>query len=186
MVYLYKNFLVIDRNETNQHAVQIVKSMNAEFTDRNNVWQVKSEQDKIIIVYGVELTHDDKIHIDAKINNNTIPIGALPVGYIKMYCQGSKIKVSEINFKNESEAKRHLNIFKNYLKNSIKNTGLSSQQIDEEKFILYWSDAMYNSDVEKVLKELNFITNIHMQTCNFTSDMIFNTKPIHVFGSIKW
>lgn len=35
-----------------------------------------------------------------------------PIGYIKIYCQGSKVKVSEINFRNEGEAKAYLRMFK--------------------------------------------------------------------------
>jgi len=53
MVYLYKNFLVINRNETNTQALQIMNSINTGFIDGNNIWHVNNEHDTIIIVYGV-------------------------------------------------------------------------------------------------------------------------------------
>ena len=185
MVYLYKNFLVINRIETKPQAIQIMNSINTGFVDGNNIWHVKNEQDKIIIVYGVEIIHGDTIQTDVNMKSNVSPIG-----YIKLYCQGSKVKISEINFRNSNDAKVYLNMLKNYLKKSIKDTGLSAQQIDAEEFVVYWSKVMYNTEVEKILTNIKFISDTTRRTYNFTSKRVLDisTPPqqvpvINLWGS---
>lgn len=169
MVYLYKNFLVVNRNDNNSQIVQLMNSNNVRFTDGDNVWHVKSDEDKIIFIFGSELVSGDTIQ-----TSGVLKPDLKPIGYIKIYCQGSKVKVSEINFRNEGEAKAYLCMFKGYLRSSIKSIGYSAAQIDAEKFVLYWSKIMYNTDVEKILKEIGLISDFSKRTYTFTSAVVLD------------
>lgn len=180
MVYLYKNFLVVDRNDTNAQIVHMMNSINVGFTDGDNVWHIKSNQDKIIFVFGSVLASGDTIH-----TNGSIKPDMKPIGYIKIYCQGSKVKVSEINFRNEGEAKAYLRMFKGYLRSSIKSIGFSAAQIDAEKFVLYWSKVMYNADVEKILKEIGLVSDFVKRTYTFTSSVVLDQPPPTSFGAFN-
>ena len=73
-------------------------------------------------------------------------------------------------------------MFKNYLKQSIKDIGLSQQKINEVKFVLYWSKNICNQEVEIFLKQVELISDTLSKTYIFTSDIVLD-KPKPVFGS---
>jgi hypothetical protein len=87
------------------------------------------------------------------------------------YCQGSKVKVSEINFRNEGEAKAYLRMFKGYLRSSIKSIGFSAAQID--------------SDVEKILKEIGLVSDFVKRTYTFTSAVVLDQPPPTNLGAFN-
>ena len=76
-------------------------------------------------------------------------------------------------------------MFKGYLRSSIKSLGYSATQIDTEKFVLYWSSAMYNINVEKILKEIGLISDFAKRTYAFTSAIVLDKPPFMSFGAFN-
>jgi hypothetical protein len=61
MVYVYKNFFIVEREEKIQKASQLVHELKASFNDDEHIWRAKSPLDKVVLVYKHPLINDDNV-----------------------------------------------------------------------------------------------------------------------------
>jgi hypothetical protein len=170
MLKAYKNFLIINRDHVNIDIKNVMEAEKITF-DNDDIWHIKSSNDKIILVYDLLLSSTDSIN--ANFNNK---INSFPIGYIKIYCQGVNIKVYDLHFRSIEEGKKSLLMFKNYIRQSIKDTGMTSVQIDKKKFMLYWCSSIY-TNLEEILKCMSFVSNLNKKTYNLSGNNVLGVSP---------
>ncbi len=173
MVYMYKNLLIVERNEPVTSIKNFVKNrLRVWFNDDSDIWCHKSSADKIVIIYGYELWKDDNIRFIDKDFNFT---DTSYIGYIKMYCKGPDIKVYDFRFTNLTCAKKYFAQFKEYLISSIKQIKLFNSQIDKANFCLHWDKRCYSSTLEHILKGIGLLSKFKHKNYKFTS-IVVNPK----------
>lgn len=179
MVKAYKNFILVDRQDTVASAIKMAQSMGAWFKDDNRVWHVKSPRDRIVLIYQHPVKSDENIHeykqssdIDFKPNNC--------IGYILLYCNGKNVKVGDCKFKPDVQQTTYWKMLKGYLTTTIRNIGgLPSQQ----KYTLYWDRKVLNKNFQNTLQLLGMLDNPGNMTYTFTDGDVKATVTQNNWGN---
>jgi hypothetical protein len=138
MVYVYKNFLIVDREEKMQKATQLVSHLNAGFNDNNRIWHAKSPYDKVVLVYKNPLIADNEIHSFAREEEIRFALNDY-LGYIHVYCQGQNIKIDKFKIGLRlSEQEQYWRTYKAYLCQTIRTAGILPAQLSNSQYVLHW------------------------------------------------
>lgn len=171
MVQTYKNFFIIDRNDTVQEAVEMAKNLGTYFDDDRRVWHIKNTYDKIILIYENNFYTDNAIRTYTTAQSVNFQIGTC-IGYIQIYCNKNFVKVNKYQFKNSSNAYNYWKTFKQYLTQSIRNTSMLPSRVTP---ILYWERKLMNNDIQRLVERVGLLSNRNNMTYTFQdSDIVEN------------
>ena len=138
MVYVYKNFLIIERNEKMEKAIKLVVHLNSGFDDGNRIWHAKSGFDKIVLVYRHPLIADNEIHSFARYEEIRFSLNEY-LGYIHVYCQGTNIKIDKFKINLRLFDQEVLwKTYKQYICAMIRQSGVQPMQLTNTLFTVYW------------------------------------------------
>jgi hypothetical protein len=167
MVYTYKNFIIIDREDKVVDAIKMAKNMGVWFSDDDRVWHIKNVRDKVIIIYK-ELIGQDEI---IKEYNSSVSIDFKTgtfVGFIHIYCNGTNVKVSKFNFTNV-DTTMYWEMFKKYLVHTINTLlGQSLVKVPVPVFTLYWDSKVCTNEINTMGKIIGLMSDNHNRTYVFT------------------
>jgi hypothetical protein len=179
MVYLYRNFLIVDREDSMHFVRHMVRNnFRLWFDDDNLVWHVKSPADKIIVIYDREISAGDTIRTIRSEDEHKID-GNGRVGYIKIYCQNTNVKVSSMYFRNEEEGRRYLAMFKQYLLRTIRAVPENTRR--DNTYTLYWKRSLCNDNVRRILRNLGLLDNIEKMTYTFQNNELIESAVTSAF-----
>jgi len=164
MVFIYKNFLIINRADSIQNSVDMAKKMGAWFNDDEKIWHTKSPVDKIILVYKDPFRTDDIVK-EYKTNNEVDFRPHVCIGFIKMYCQTTHVKVSSFLFKVGVDQLPHWIILKKYLIQIIKNAGMTAESIRVNPCTIHWE--MCSDSHKASMAQIGLISDYDKNTYTF-------------------
>ena len=188
MAKVYKNFMIVRRDEKNKQVVSYIQNTyKIWFDDHKDIWHVKSPSDCVLIYFDVQLSSSQ----DIILANNSIKFPNKRDGCILLHVQGANVKVSKCKYSTSSIGRSMIKKFKEYLVKTIKNI----PNYDKGKFTLYWKDSLYNYDLQNIIRDANFITNKNKKIYTFSKkdyeekkdvyglDSVFGSKSTDLFGN---
>jgi hypothetical protein len=152
-MYLYKNFLVVEREDKYISAKNFVKNtLKIWFDDSEG-----QEEDVIIIIYPKSLNPTDTIREIRHSISFKFKHYENSIGFIKLHCNQNDFKVSNFHF--ETEPLKYLAMFKQYLINVIAKLNLTGEDVDKEGFYLHWKKNNLTPEWTERLKTTYLIDN---------------------------
>nr|QBK85224.1 MAG: hypothetical protein LCIVAC01_00330 [Iridovirus LCIVAC01] len=143
-MYLYKNFLVVEREDKFTNAKNFVKNtLKIWFDDSEG-----QEEDVIIIIYPRPLNPTDTIREIKHSISFKFKHYENPIGFIKLHCNQNDFRVSNFHF--ETEPLKYLAMFKQYLINVIARLDLTGEDVDKEGFYLYFPNNLTPDWIKKL------------------------------------
>jgi len=133
-MYLYKHFLVVEREDNYISAKNFVKNILRIWFDDSE----GQEEDVIIIIYPRSLNPTDTIREIRHSISFKFKHYENPIGFIKLHCNKNNFRVSSFYFTTDSL--KYLAMFKQYLINVIARLDLTGEDVDKEGFYLYWEE----------------------------------------------
>jgi hypothetical protein len=143
-MYLYKNFLVVEREDKYISAKNFVKNT-------LKIWFDDSEggkEDVIIIIYPKSLNPTDTIREIRHSISFKFKHYENSIGFIKLHYNQNDFRVSSFHF--ETEPLKYLAMFKQYLINVIARLDLTGEDVDKEGFYLYFSNKLTQKWIERL------------------------------------
>lgn len=177
MVYTYKNFLIINRNDSISEAISMAQNMGMWFTDRNRIWHVKSPVDKMILVYR-DFFRTDNIIKEYKHNAEVDFRPRDCVGYIQIYCQKHDVKVEKFRFAQGENTDHHWYTFKQYLIQTLKNSGMTTFT---HPCTLHWNNSLCSKSHQLSMERLGLMSNRDRKIYTFTVSDIDANIPVVPF-----
>lgn len=149
-MYLYKNFLVVEREDKYISAKNFVKNT-------LKIWFDNEQGNVIILIYSKLLNPTDTIReivhsISFKFNQYENPIG-----FIKLHNIKNNFRVSSFSFK--TEPLKYLAMFKQYLISVIAQLDLTAEDVDKEGFYLHWEENNLTPEWIEKFKTSHLIDN---------------------------
>jgi hypothetical protein len=136
MVYIYKNFLLVNRIDPIQNAIDMTKRMNIWFKEENELWHAKSAHDKVILIFQEIISLDDNIKEYKEESTIDFSLHTC-IGFMHVYCQGTHMKVGNYMFKpNINYEEQYWRLLKKYLVKTIQQTNVRPS---EQQFTLHWN-----------------------------------------------
>jgi hypothetical protein len=152
-MYLYKNFLVVEREDKYISAKNFVK-------DTLKIWFDDSkggDEDVIIIIYPKSLNPTDTIREIVHSISFKFKQYKNPIGFIKLHCNKNNFSVSSFYFK--TNPLKYLVMFKQYLISIIASLDLIGEDVDKEGFYLHWKQNNLTPEWIERLKTTYLIDN---------------------------
>ena len=138
MVYVYRNFLIVDREEKMEKATELVRYLGAQFNDAERIWHAKSPQDKVVLVYQNPLIDDRRIHTFHRHEDIRFQLNEY-LGYMHVYCQGQNIKIDKFKISMKLvDQEPYWRAYKDYLCETIRQAGVQPMQLATTQYVLHW------------------------------------------------
>lgn len=168
---VYKNLLIVER--ASPHNL-FLKSMNIDFDDENKPFKYINPTDKVIFYFENSLKDNDEIATlpgDYDLNNFQKNIWK---GLIKIYSDGTQIKIHHLRFEDINTFKLCLIVFNQYLIHCIYNL-VPEKDINDTKFALHWDNNILTEEYKNIAKHLKI----------YSEDIKNNNKHVFSVDNIK-
>lgn len=170
MVVVYKNLLIVDREDRIQHARDLVNRLGADFNDSKRIWHIKSPRDNVVLIYKDPIINDNEIHTFNTVEEAKFSLNEF-VGYIQVYSQGKNIKISKFMInKSLAEQQQYWAIYKQYLIQTIRKTGLTNDQLAQTAFTIYWDK--FGRDIQEYMARIGLLSDFAHNTYVFKFEEI--------------
>lgn len=147
--YLYKHFLIADRDCTNLSVKKLLEN-NKCGLGKPKPFEYRSKDDKVILCYSNLLTPQSSIQVLG--TTNFVPPGPQE-GFLQLICDGTNVKVSGCVFGGNTEACKHLGLFKEYLQFIVE------QSKPGTIITLYWDPKLINDNTRNLIVKQGLLTN---------------------------
>ena len=147
--YLYKHFLIADRDCTNLSVKKLLDN-NKCGLGIPKPFEYRSKDDKVILCFPNLLTTQSGIQVLGA--TNFVPPGSQE-GVLQLLCDGTNVKVSSCIFGGNTQAYKHLGLFKEYLQFIVE------QSKPGTIITLYWEPKLINDSTRNLIVKQGLLTN---------------------------
>ena len=169
--HTYKNLLIIERGSTNNITINVKKSQEYWFPEKVKPFTYQSQQDKVILIYGLPFNKTDNIkEVDSSTQLNSGKI----LGVIKLLCDGVNIRcISCVGTPNDDIVKI-LPLFREYLMKTITMCTNIPDEIDRLKFSISWDLPKEMENLYSDIVRSGMMSDIYNKSHYFSGKEVLN------------
>ena len=169
--YTYKNLLIIERGSNNNFTINVKKNQEYWFPEKVKPFTYQSQQDKIILIYGIPFGQTDNIkEVDSSTQLNSGKI----LGVIKILCDGVNIRcISCVGTPND-DIVNILPLFREYIMKTITMCTNIQDEINRLKFNISWDLPKEMENLYSDIVRAGMMSDIYNKSHYFSGKEVLN------------